>query len=71
MKVPKDYIQDCRLCDTAEEVHPAIDCDAEHNYLVIGGYDHEVGQVEPTDRSKELEDRTRECLTKAGFVDYA
>ncbi|KAK5124802.1 hypothetical protein LTR85_001515 [Meristemomyces frigidus] len=73
IKVPKGYVEDCLLYDQAEEYKYVrmTACDAEHDYMVVGGCDHKVGQEEPVGRSQELEQWTRERFTKAGSVDYA
>lgn len=73
IKVPKGYVADCLLYDMAEEYKyiRVTECDAENDYLVVGGCDHKVGQEEPIGRFKELETWTRERFTKAGSVDYA
>ncbi|KAF2768175.1 hypothetical protein EJ03DRAFT_274650, partial [Teratosphaeria nubilosa] len=73
IKVPKNYVEDCLLYDQAEEYKYVrlTECDAENDYLVVGGCDHKVGQEEPTGRFAELEQWTRERFTRATDVDYA
>ncbi|KAK4623715.1 Putative Rieske 2Fe-2S iron-sulfur protein [Fulvia fulva] len=70
IKVPKGYVEDALFYDEAEEYKYVrlTHCDAEHDYLVVGGCDH---KEEPLGRFKELETWTRERFTKAGSVDYA
>ncbi|EME45307.1 hypothetical protein DOTSEDRAFT_87689 [Dothistroma septosporum NZE10] len=73
IKVPKGYVEDALFYDEAEAYKYVrlTHCDAKHDYLVVGGCDHKVGQEEPLGRFKELETWTRERFTKAGSVDYA
>lgn len=72
IKIPKGYVEDSLLYDMAEQYKYVrlTDCDAEHDYMVVGGCDHKVGQEEPIGRFEELEKWTRERFTKAGPVDY-
>ncbi|ETN45029.1 uncharacterized protein HMPREF1541_09905 [Cyphellophora europaea CBS 101466] len=73
IRVPKGSVEDCLIYDTAE-VYKYIrltSCDAEWDYLVVGGCDHKVGQENEQDaRYAELETWTRERFTRAGPVDY-
>ena len=73
IKIPKGVVEDCLLYDTAEAYKYVrmTECDAENDYMLVGGCDHKVGQEEPTGRFEELETWTRERFTKAGSVDYA
>lgn len=73
IKIPKGYVEDCLLYDNAEAYKyiRLTHCDSEHDYMVVGGCDHKVGQEPPTGRFKELETWTRERFTRAGSVDYA
>jgi len=45
IRLPKNTIEDCLINDQADPYHyiPFADCDAENDYLVIGGCDHKVG----------------------------
>jgi glycine/D-amino acid oxidase-like deaminating enzyme len=52
IKVPKGYVEDCLLYDS-EEAYKYIrltECDAENDYMIVGGCDHKVGQEETTGR---------------------
>lgn len=73
IRIPKDIVEDCLLYDTAD-VYKYVrltPCDAQHDYLVVGGCDHKVGQEDEQDaRYAELERWTRERFTSAGEVDY-
>jgi len=73
IKVPKGYVEDCLLYDTAEDYKyiRLTHCDEQNDYMIVGGCDHKVGQEETTGRFAELEKWTRERFTKAGSVDYA
>jgi len=73
IKIPKGYVEDALLYDMAEQYKYTrlTDCDAEHDYMVVGGCDHKVGQEEPIGRYQELETWVRERFTKAGAADYA
>ena len=73
IKIPKGVVEDCLLYDMAEAYKyiRMTECDADHDYMVVGGCDHKVGQEEPIGRFQELEKWTRERFTKAGSVDYA
>ena len=72
IRVPKNTIEDCLINDQADPYHYIrfTDCDAENDYLVIGGCDHKVGQEQEDRRFKELEAWVRERFTKTGSVDY-
>ena len=73
IRVPKNSIEDCLINDQAD---PYIyvrftACDADNDYLVIGGFDHKVGQEGGADeRYAKLESWVRQRFTKAGSVDY-
>lgn len=71
-KVPKGAIEDCLLYDQAEEYKyiRLTACDDQHDYLVVGGCDHKVGQEDTTTEFQELENWTRERFSQAGSVDY-
>ncbi|KAI4251305.1 MAG: hypothetical protein LQ352_004922, partial [Teloschistes flavicans] len=76
VRVPKDTIEDCSLYDSADPYHylRQTACDEKHNYLLIGGNDHKVGQEgssgPPDHRFAELESWVRARFTHAGSVDY-
>ncbi|KAF2098808.1 DAO-domain-containing protein [Rhizodiscina lignyota] len=72
MRLPKGYVEDCLIYDEAEEYKYVrlTACDDTHDYIVVGGCDHKVGQDDPTGRFEELENWTRERFKKAGPVDY-
>lgn len=73
IKIPKGKVEDCLLYDSAEAYKyiRLTYCDAENDYMIVGGCDHKVGQEEPTGRFEELETWTRERFPSAGSVDYA
>ncbi|CAJ2510469.1 Uu.00g132780.m01.CDS01 [Anthostomella pinea] len=72
IRVPKGSVEDCLLYDSAEEYKYVrlTHCDDSHDYLVVGGCDHEVGQEDTSGRFQELEDWTRARFTQASSVDY-
>ena len=72
IRVPKGSIEDCLINDQAEPYRYIrfTDCDANDDYLVIGGCDHKVGQENEEGRFAELETWVRERFTRAGSVDY-
>jgi len=72
VKIPKGYMEDCLLYDSADPyIYVRLTkCDDEHDYMVVGGGDHAVGQEEPTGRFEHLEKWVRDRFTKAGSVDY-
>ncbi|KAL2268038.1 hypothetical protein VTJ83DRAFT_2884 [Remersonia thermophila] len=73
VRVPKGSIEDCLLYDAADQYKYArlTACDGNHEYLVVGGCDHKVGQEQPSEaRFAELEKWTRERFPQAGEVDY-
>ena len=72
IRVPKNYIEDCLIYDSADSYMYIrfTGCDENDDYLVIGGCDHAVGQEQEAGRYKILEDWVRERFTKAGSVDY-
>ncbi|KAF4446750.1 hypothetical protein F53441_9684 [Fusarium austroafricanum] len=71
-RVPKGAIEDCLLYDQAEEYKYVrlTACDDEHDYLIVGGCDHKVGQEDTTTEFQELENWTRERFSQIGSVDY-
>ncbi|QGI65445.1 hypothetical protein CEK26_009395 [Fusarium fujikuroi] len=71
-RVPKGAIEDCLLYDHAEEYKYVrlTSCDDEHDYLVVGGCDHKVGQEDTTTEFGELEKWTRERFSQVKSVDY-
>ncbi|KAK3683177.1 hypothetical protein LTR37_020490 [Vermiconidia calcicola] len=73
VKVPKNYVEDCLLYDTAEDYKyiRLTHCDDKNDYMIVGGCDHKVGQEQTTGRFDELESWTRERFSKAGSMDYA
>lgn len=72
IRVPKGSIEDCLINDQADPYKYVrfTGCDANDDYLVIGGCDHKVGQQDENGRFAELETWVRERFTKAGSVDY-
>ncbi|KAK3690359.1 FAD dependent oxidoreductase-domain-containing protein [Podospora appendiculata] len=74
VRVPRNSIEDCLLYDDADayKYTRLTACDAEHDYLVVGGCDHKVGQQSsPTTAPfAELETWTRERFPQATTVDY-
>ena len=72
IRVPKGSIEDCLINDQADPYKYVrfTDCDANDDYLVIGGCDHKVGQEEESGRFAELETWVRDRFSKAGSVDY-
>lgn len=72
VRVPKGSIEDCLLYDNAEAYKyiRLTACDEKDDYLVVGGYDHKVGQEEETPCFDELEKWTRERFPQAGSTDY-
>lgn len=73
IKIPKGVVEDCLLYDTAEAYKyiRLTHCDEQHDYMVVGGCDHKVGQEDTTGRFGELETWARERFPSAGSVDYA
>lgn len=73
IKIPKGAVEDCLLYDTADAYKYVrlTHCDDKHDYMVVGGSDHKVGQEDTTGRFEELETWTRERFPFAGSVDYA
>lgn len=71
-RVPKGSIEDSLLYDNAEAYKYArlTECDAEHDYLIVGGCDHPVGQENYTGRFEELEQWTKARFNQVGSVDY-
>lgn len=53
LRVPRGAVEDCLLYDSADPYTYVrlIPCDDEHDYLVVGGGDHEVGH-EPADDAR-------------------
>jgi len=72
VQVPKGSVEDCLVYDSAEQYKYVrlTTCDESHDYLVVGGCDHKVGQEDTLPRFKELEEWTRERFPQAGSVDY-
>ncbi|KAI9811241.1 MAG: hypothetical protein M1827_005573 [Pycnora praestabilis] len=72
VRVPKNSIEDCLINDQADPYMYVrfTACDDDHDYLVIGGCDHKVGQEQETGRFEVLESWVRARFTKAGSVDY-
>jgi glycine/D-amino acid oxidase-like deaminating enzyme/nitrite reductase/ring-hydroxylating ferredoxin subunit len=72
IRVPKGSIEDCLINDQADPYHYIrfTACDDKDDYLVIGGYDHKVGQEDETGRFEKLEKWVRDRFTRAGSVDY-
>ena len=72
IRVAKGSIEDCLINDQADPYHYIrfTACDEKDDYLVIGGYDHKVGQEQEDGRFAALETWVRARFTKAGTVDY-
>jgi glycine/D-amino acid oxidase-like deaminating enzyme/nitrite reductase/ring-hydroxylating ferredoxin subunit len=73
IRVPKGVVEDCLIYDEADPYKylRITACDAENDYLVVGGCDHKVGQEGGAeDRYKELELWTKERFPQATSVDY-
>lgn len=71
-RVPKGSIEDCLLYDS-NEIYKYVrltECDANDDYLVVGGGDHKVGQGDTIAPFQELEKWTRERFPQAGSIDY-
>lgn len=62
IRVPKNYVEDCLIYDQVDPYHYArlTTCDEQHDYLIVGGCDHKVGQEEEHGRYQELENWVRE-----------
>ncbi|KAI1390880.1 DAO-domain-containing protein [Hypoxylon trugodes] len=67
LRVPKGSIDDVLLYDTADPYRYTrlTPCDSKHDYLIVGGEDHKVGQEDPRGRFEALEQWTRERFTHA------
>ena len=72
MRIPKGSAEDCLIYDEAEAYKYVrlTHCDAETDYIVVGGCDHKVGQETAGGRYEELETWVRERFPQAGSVDY-
>ena len=73
IRVPRGSIEDCLINDQAEAYKYIrfTACDAEDDYLVIGGCDHKVGQEgDEESRYAELERWVRQRFPQATSVDY-
>ncbi|KAL9576429.1 MAG: hypothetical protein Q9212_007101 [Teloschistes hypoglaucus] len=74
VRIPKGTIEDCSLYDSADPYHyfRLTACDDKHDYIVLGGNDHKVGQegTGTPDRFAELESWVRARFTQASSVDY-
>jgi glycine/D-amino acid oxidase-like deaminating enzyme/nitrite reductase/ring-hydroxylating ferredoxin subunit len=72
IRVPKGSVEDCLIYDTAEPyIYMRLTpCDDHDDYVVVGGYDHKVGQEDSVGRFGKLEGWVRERFTHAGSVDY-
>ncbi|WYZ41410.1 hypothetical protein EsH8_V_000305 [Colletotrichum jinshuiense] len=72
IRIPKGSVEDCLIYDTAEEYKyvKLTECDDKHDYMIVGGMDHKVGQEDTAGRFEELETWARERFPQAGAVDY-
>ncbi|PYH91850.1 gamma-glutamylputrescine oxidoreductase [Aspergillus ellipticus CBS 707.79] len=72
IRVRRGSIEDCLICNGAQDYKYVrlTECDEKNDYLVVGGYDHRVGQMNTSGRFEELEAWVRERFTHAGSVDY-
>lgn len=72
IRIPKGTFEDCLLYDTADAYKYVrlTQCDERDDYLVVGGCDHKVGQVEARGRFEELEQWTYERFPQVTSVDY-
>ncbi|KAK5047833.1 hypothetical protein LTR84_006498 [Exophiala bonariae] len=73
IRIPKNSYEDCLIYDSAEAYKYVrfTACDADSDYMVVGGCDHKVGQEAEWDqRYQELETWARERFTQVGSVDY-
>jgi len=72
IKFKKGTVEDCLINDSADPyVYIRMThCDDEHDYMVIGGEDHAVGQEDTTGRFENLEKWVRDRFSQAGSVDY-
>ncbi|KAI2641557.1 DAO-domain-containing protein [Hypomontagnella submonticulosa] len=67
LRVPKGSVDDILLYDTADPYKyiRLTPCDAKHDYLIVGGEDHKVGQEDPRGHFEALEEWTRERFPQA------
>ena len=72
LRVPKGSVEDCLLYDQADAYKYVrlTRCNDSHDYLVVGGCDHKVGQEDPAGRFEELETWARDRFPSVGEVDY-
>lgn len=75
VRVPKDSVPRILLWDTGDPYYyvrlETPDRDADHEFLVVGGADHKVGQdSHPQHRYDEIEAWVRERYPMAGTVDF-
>jgi glycine/D-amino acid oxidase-like deaminating enzyme len=71
-RVPKGSIEDALFYDSAEiyKYVRLTECDEEHDYLVVGGGDHKVGQEDTLAPFKELEEWTLARFPQTKSIDY-
>ena len=73
IRVPKGSVEDCLIYDTADPYTylRITSCDADNDYLIVGGEDHKVGQEgDASGRYSHLENWTRDRFPQATTVDY-
>ncbi len=75
LRVPHGSVPRILLWDNGDPYYyvrvATPDPQADHDYLIVGGCDHKVGQEEhPQDRYRIIEDWVRERFPMAGAVDY-
>uniref|UniRef100_A0ABX1MW59 FAD-dependent oxidoreductase n=2 Tax=Aromatoleum buckelii TaxID=200254 RepID=A0ABX1MW59_9RHOO len=75
LRVPRGSVPRILLWDNGDPYYyvriATPDPQADHDYLIVGGCDHKVGQEEhPEDRYRIIEDWVRKRFPMAGAVDY-
>lgn len=72
IKVPKGSIEDCLLYDSADPYNYVrlTKCDDQHDYLIVGGGDHKVGQEDSGPYFEKLESWARERFPQCTSIDY-
>jgi glycine/D-amino acid oxidase-like deaminating enzyme len=73
VRVPKGSVEDCLIYDTADPYTylRITSCDADNDFLIVGGEDHKVGQEgDASGRYAHLEQWTRDRFPQATTVDY-
>ncbi|KAI9698857.1 MAG: hypothetical protein M1820_007364 [Bogoriella megaspora] len=73
VRITKNTVEDCLINDQDDPYHYVrfTACDSANDYLIIGGYDHKVGQADEGPQFASLESWVRSRFTHAGNVDYA